>query len=106
MLTDYRLFINGQWRDGSAGERFPAVNPYDQTVWASVAQATEADVAEAIAMARHAFEKVWRHTNGLERARCMNRLADILEKNADRLCVMESTDNGKVVRETRPQMTF
>jgi len=106
MVQNYQLFIGGKWRDGSGGERFPAVNPYDQTVWATIPQASEADVADAIAAARHAFETVWRKTNGLERGRLMNRLADILDRNADRLCVLESTDNGKVIRETRTQMSF
>ena len=60
----------------------------------------------AIAAARRAYEKTWRHTNGLERATLLHRLADLLEENADRMALLETTDNGKVIRETRSQMFY
>jgi len=106
MAADYQMYIAGRWRDGAGGERFAAINPSSQETWASIPQSAESDVAEAIAAARHAFETVWRKTNGLERARLMLKLADLLEQAADRMAVLESTDNGKVIRETRPQMSF
>ncbi len=106
MGKDYRFYVNGQWRDASGGERFPAINPYNQEVWATIPQAADSDVADAIQSARSAFDRTWRHTSGLERSKLLNRLADLLEADADRLCVLESTDNGKVIRETRTQMSF
>ncbi|UUT34666.1 aldehyde dehydrogenase [Microbacterium elymi] len=60
---------------------------------------------QAVAAARTAFPG-WRDTPGIERARLLHRLADAVEKNADRLAQWETTDNGKVIRETRPQMSF
>ena len=59
-----------------------------------------------MAAARDCFEREWRHTSGLERAQLMNRLADLLERDAERMGTLESTDNGKIVRETRAQMRF
>jgi acyl-CoA reductase-like NAD-dependent aldehyde dehydrogenase len=106
MGTDYKLFINGQWRESSTGERFPAINPYNQAVWASIPQASDSDVEDAVRAARTAFETRWRQTSGLERSKLINRLADLLEADGDRMSLLESTDNGKVVRETRPQMSF
>src|SRR5918994_1702126 len=52
------------------------------------------------------IEGKWKHTNGLERARLMNRLADLLEADAERMSRLETTDNGKVIRETSNQMRF
>jgi aldehyde dehydrogenase (NAD+) len=106
MVETYRLFIGGAWRDGSAGETLPAVNPFNQEVWARIPVATEADVEAAIAAARRAYETVWRHTTGLERAALIHRLADLIDANADRLALLETTDNGKVIRETRSQMSY
>jgi acyl-CoA reductase-like NAD-dependent aldehyde dehydrogenase len=106
MGTDYQLFIDGRWREGAKGERFPAINPYTRQPWATIAQAAESDVRDAIAAARRAYEKHWRRTSGLERSRLLNRLADLLEADADRMGKLESTDNGKVIRETRNQMSF
>ena len=45
MVEIYRLFIDGQWRDSSTGETIPAVNPFNQEVWASIPQASDQDVA-------------------------------------------------------------
>jgi (Z)-2-((N-methylformamido)methylene)-5-hydroxybutyrolactone dehydrogenase len=105
MNSDYQLYIDGRWTDGG-DTRFPAINPYLQEPWASIPQASEAQVQEAIAAARRAFDSGWRATNGLERGRLLLRLSELMEANADRMSVLESTDNGKVVRETRNQMSF
>ncbi|MEJ0023311.1 MAG: aldehyde dehydrogenase [Alphaproteobacteria bacterium] len=105
-MQDYRLYINGEWVEPASGERFPTINPFTQKPWATIAQAGEADVAQAVAAARAAFESTWRHTTGLDRFRLMMKLADLIEANADRLGTLESTDNGKIIRETRAQMVF
>lgn len=102
----YPLFIDGQFVEAETGNRYESINPYNRHVWATVAEAGETDVTKAIAAARHAFENTWRKTNGLQRARLINKLADLLEADAARMGELESTDNGKVIRETRPQMLF
>jgi acyl-CoA reductase-like NAD-dependent aldehyde dehydrogenase len=106
MAERYQLFIDGKWRDSSSGGTFPAINPYNQEVWAHIPDATEADVHEAIAAARNAYETKWRLTTGYERAGLLIRLAELLEKNADRMALLESTDNGKTIRETHAQMFY
>jgi len=106
MTATYDLFINNERVRAPDQERFAAINPYTREAWASVPQASPAQVADAVAAARRAFDSVWSGTTGYERARLMLRLADLLEADADRMAVMESTDNGKAIRETRGQMTF
>jgi aldehyde dehydrogenase (NAD+) len=106
MAERYQLFIGGEWRDGSSGETLPAINPFNQEVWAEIPVATEADVEAAIAAARQAYETGWRRSTGLERATLIHRLADLLEQNAERMAMLETTDNGKVIRETRSQMVY
>ena len=106
MVEKYQLFIDGKWKDSSTGETFPAVNPFNQEVWASIPQASEDDVAAAIAAARKAFETTWRKTTGLQRANLLIKLAGLLEGDADRMSLLETTDNGKVIRETHSQMLY
>jgi acyl-CoA reductase-like NAD-dependent aldehyde dehydrogenase len=53
-----------------------------------------------------AFHDGWRNTPGVLRAGLMHKLAALIEANTDRLSTIESTDNGKIVRETRPQMLW
>ena len=106
MKTDYKLYIDGQWVSDANQECFPTINPYTSEPWALIPQATNAQVAAAIAAARRAFDHHWSKTSGLERQRLLNRLADLLEADADRLSRIETMDNGKVIRETRAQMVF
>jgi (Z)-2-((N-methylformamido)methylene)-5-hydroxybutyrolactone dehydrogenase len=106
MIFDHQMLIGGEWVDGSTGERLPSINPFDQEVWASIPQASEGDVERALSSARRAFEHGWRDTKGLRRAELMMALADLLDDNADRMARLETTDNGKVIRETRNQMRF
>lgn len=106
MTNAYKLYIDGKWVVEADQELFPSINPYTREPWAMVPQATDAQVAEAISAARRAFDNHWCKTSGLERARLLNRLADLLQADADRMSVLESTDNGKVIRETRSQQLF
>ncbi len=106
MADSYEMLIGGAWTDGTSGERLDSHNPYTQEVWGTIPQAAEADVRRAIEIAHEAFREHWRHVNGRDRALMLNRLADLIEENADELARIDSTDNGKVIRETRAQMRF
>jgi (Z)-2-((N-methylformamido)methylene)-5-hydroxybutyrolactone dehydrogenase len=104
MTFSYDLFINGERVRSDDQERFAAVNPFTRETWAWVPQASDDQVADAIAAARRAYDTVWRRTTGYERCKLLLRLADIMDANADRMAIMESTDNGKAIRETSGQM--
>ena len=41
---------------------------------------------------------------GTERARLMRRLAELIAENAESLAVVETTDNGKLLREMSGQL--
>jgi aldehyde dehydrogenase (NAD+) len=105
-MRSHKLYIAGEWVAPNSGETFLSNNPFTQEPWAVISQADETDVKRAVDAARSTFEQTWRHTTGLERARMMNRLADLLEASANDMAVLETTDNGKVIRETKGQMVF
>lgn len=102
----YNLFIDNEFAKSADQEYFPAVNPFTGAPWAAIPQASAAQVSDAISAARHAFETVWCRTTGNERAQLIYRLAELLEANADRMSIMETTDNGKVIRETFGSMHY
>ncbi|WP_321946305.1 aldehyde dehydrogenase [Paraburkholderia sp. J10-1] len=101
-----RLYIGGQRVEAHSARVLPSVNPYTGEVWAEIPEADEADVARAVAAATRAFHDGWRQTSGVARAALMLKLAALIEANADRMSAIESADNGKIVRETRPQMLW
>ncbi|MES2940754.1 MAG: aldehyde dehydrogenase [Pseudomonadota bacterium] len=104
-MRDFPLLIGGR---EVAGELAPieSVNPYNQEAWARFANASPAQVEQAIAAARAAFEGPWRQVNGGQRAQLLNALADALVRQARRMGEIETIDNGKVIRETERQMHF
>jgi (Z)-2-((N-methylformamido)methylene)-5-hydroxybutyrolactone dehydrogenase len=103
--TEYKMFIGGEWREGSSGERLDSNNPADQTIWATIPQASDGDVRSAVAAARAALPG-WRTLPGFKRAEYMNELARRLEADAARMGRVETIDNGKIIRETERQMHF
>src|SRR5690606_8164273 len=104
MTTQYELVIGNRHIRSEDQEYFPTINPYTGETWAYIPQASEEQVAEAIRTARKAFDTTWSKTTGYQRSRLMIRLAELLEANADRMARLETTDNGKCIRETSGQM--
>lgn len=105
-LPRYELYVGGRWVEPAGQAYFPTYNPYTQEPWAHIAQAGPDDVKAAVAAARTTFDRVWSKTSGYDRAKLMFRLADLIEQEAPRMGRLETTDNGKVLRETSSQMLF
>lgn len=95
----YRLFINGEWRDASDKATIKTYNPATGDILAEIADASEKDVDDAVKAARKAFT-TWSKTTPIERAAILNKIADIIDENAEYLATIETMDNGKPIRET------
>jgi acyl-CoA reductase-like NAD-dependent aldehyde dehydrogenase len=106
MTVAYQLFIDGKWRDASDGATMPAINPYNQEVHGTVPIATAGDVEDALRAARRAFDTGWGKTAPGARAKLLYKVADLLDADATRMALLETTDNGKVIRETSSQMGY
>lgn len=104
-MREYGLFIGGEWVGMREGERFLSYNPYTGEPWASLREASVEEIDAAVAAARRA-QKSWRGMSGAARADILHRIAAVLVEHADEMAVFESTDNGKIIRETRSQMHF
>ncbi|HEX6546459.1 MAG TPA: aldehyde dehydrogenase family protein [Bryobacteraceae bacterium] len=96
-IRQTKLLINNKWVDSVSGKKFDTVNPATGEVLAQVAEADAPDVDLAVKAARNAFhmKSPWRRMSASERGKLMNKLADLIEKNADELATLESLDNGK-----------
>src|SRR5580704_12157848 len=93
-----KLLINNRWVPSESGKTFATINPATGEEICQIAEADAADVDKAVHAARRAFEHgPWRKLPASERGRLLNRLADLIEKNADELAALESLDNGKPV---------
>jgi aldehyde dehydrogenase (NAD+) len=95
-ISATKLLINNRWIPSVSGKTFGTVNPSTGEEICQIAEADAADVENAVKAARTAFEHgAWRKMPASERGRLLNRLADLIEQNADDLARLESLDNGK-----------
>ena len=93
------IYISGKWVPAKDGATFQTRCPANGELLADCAQATREDVDEAVSAAWDAFQS-WRNVTTNERAAILNRIADVIEANAEHLAMVESMDNGKPIRET------
>jgi aldehyde dehydrogenase (NAD+) len=103
-LPQYDLHVAGGSFPPANGRFYETVDPYTGQPWARVPDAGDEDVDRAVGAARAAFEGEWGALTGFELSRLMHRLADLIERDADRLAELESRDSGKLLREFAGQM--
>src|SRR5262245_60856015 len=84
-MTRYQMLIGGELVDAEGDRRLDAVNPYTRDVFATIPDASSADVHAAVDAAQRAFDRTWSTVSGAERARLMHRLADLIDERADEL---------------------
>lgn len=103
----FKMYIGGKWVDASPDRSLDSLNPYTQQVWAAVPDASAKDVDAAINAARNAFESgPWSQTTPQQRAAMMRKLGDLIARDAEKLARIESTDNGKLLREMLAQWRY
>ena len=95
----YGNYINGKFVEPKSGKYFDNPSPITNETICSVARSNEQDVEAALDAAHAAFPK-WGKTSITERSIMLNKIADVLEANAQLLATAETMDNGKPIRET------
>ena len=95
----YENFIGGKWVPPTSGKYSPNVTPVTGQAFTEIGQSTPADVELALDAA-HKARVAWAETSLADRARVLNKIADVMEANIEMLAVAESWENGKPVRET------
>jgi aldehyde dehydrogenase len=95
----YDHWIGGQYVAPSSGQYFENPSPVNGRVFTEVARGNAADIDKALDAAHEAF-KTWGKTSATERAIILNKIADRMEQNLEKIAVAETWENGKPVRET------
>lgn len=95
----YDNYINGEWTPPTFGQYFENITPVTGEVFCEIARSTKEDVELALDSA-HAAKTAWGKTPAAERANLLNKIADRMEENLEKLAVAETWDNGKPIRET------
>ncbi len=105
-IQNFKMLIDGEWVESSSKKKIETLNPENNKVWATVPEANEKDVDEAVQSAQKAFDNNWSKIHPRERAKYLKLIADQLRANAEHLGKIETIDTGKLYRETKNQANY
>lgn len=101
-----RHLIGGEWRDSANGETFERTSPAHGVIVSRSAKGGEEEVNAAIAAARSAFDSgVWSRISGKERATVMLRVAELIERDVERMALLETLESGKPITQSRGEVS-
>lgn len=100
--VETRLYINGKWVEGSEGTE-PVTNPATGETLAEVHVGGKKEVHTAIEAANKAFPE-WTRKSAAERAKLMNKMADLVEEDADRLATIMTMEQGKPLTQAKGEI--
>jgi aldehyde dehydrogenase len=95
----YDNYIGGEYVAPAKGQYFTNPSPVTGEDFTEIARGTADDVEKALDAA-HGAADAWGRTSAAERATVLNKIADRMEANLEKLAVAEAWENGKPVRET------
>ena len=94
-IPQYHLVINGESCPPASGEYADVINPATGDVVGSAAMGGAADVDQAVAAARAAFnQREWREMPPVERSRLLYQCAQLVMANAEELIGLEISCSG------------
>lgn len=93
-VAPQKLFLEGSWKEGS-GQTLEVASPIDGSVLTTLAGASAADVENAVASARRAFDDGrWADQSPAARKKVLFKIAERIEAEALELAVLGVRDNG------------
>ncbi|MBL8813867.1 MAG: aldehyde dehydrogenase [Planctomycetaceae bacterium] len=93
----HKSFAGGRWVEAADGQTFDVLDPGSGNKIATVTSMKKADVDKVVDAAQDAFNNSgWATMQVSERAACLHRIADAVEKRIHEFAQIESLDCGKI----------
>src|SRR3954467_2150559 len=100
-----KLYIGGEWVDGSEGETIAVEAPSTEETLVEVASGNKDDALKALEAAAGA-QKEWAATPPLERGEILRRAYEAMKERADDLALLMTLEMGKPVEESKAEITY
>jgi len=95
-----KMLIGGHWVDSTSGRTIDVMNPATGERLAAVPDGSAEDVDRAVRAARESLEDGrWRDLPPSRKEQILWRIGELIRQHEDELCMLESLENGKTVRE-------
>jgi succinate-semialdehyde dehydrogenase/glutarate-semialdehyde dehydrogenase len=99
------LYVGGQWRKASDGQRFDVIDPATERTIASVASASVIDAKTAVDAASGAFAG-WAARKPRERGEILRKAFELIMRDAERLAKLITIENGKALADSRSEVAY
>jgi succinate-semialdehyde dehydrogenase/glutarate-semialdehyde dehydrogenase len=99
------LYLDGEWRPGSGGDRIEVRDPATTEVIASVASATVSDALQAVAAAAAALP-AWSARAPRDRAEILRKTFELMLRDKEKLAELMVRENGKPLPEARAEVVY
>lgn len=100
MLQKITNYINGEPVAPSGEKYLDNFNPAEGKVYSLVPDSDASDVQQAVEAAKDAFQE-WAEMPVEKRSRILQKIADLIDRDLEKLALAESTDNGKPLKLAR-----
>ncbi len=106
-LLKMKMLVAGDWKDSTTGARSSIIDPSSGEIIAEVPRASKQDAKAAIDAARDAFgSPEWRDMDSGKRGRILTKLAGLVRDNSDELARLETSNEGKTLRESKGDVAW
>jgi betaine-aldehyde dehydrogenase len=97
-----RHFIDGVAQDSADGRKSERLSPSHGVLVSQAALGSAVEAEAAVKAARAAFDDGrWSRLSGKARATVLNRVADLIEANVEKLALIETLESGKPITQAR-----
>ncbi len=96
-MEDILNYINGEWKMALNGGWIPNVEPATGKIYSQIPDSDQSDVELAVSAAKLAFPS-WSGMPAERRSEYMLWIADLIDRDLEKLANAESRDNGKTVK--------
>lgn len=106
-MRNYSFWIDGKFEAFADAKLIDRHSPVNGQIISRCIAGTGDDVARAVSAAKAAFDRGdWQALPGSERGKILNRLADLIDQNQDRLARIESEEVGKPLAAALGEVAF
>lgn len=96
-MTEFKHFINGEYRSSQSGKTFENRNPVDNSLIGLIHEAGEVEVDDAVQAAKSALKGPWAKLTQAERISLLDKVANRIQERFDEFLDAECKDTGKPV---------
>lgn len=104
-LFNYQHLIDGKSIESKSGARFERISPAHDTTVGTYSDGAVEDVDLAIQSARRAFDSgAWPKISGAQRARHLRKVAELIERDVEKIALIEVLESGKPISQARDEI--